>query len=99
MPPEHAYRTQTVLPARDDVVFLRGMDSRISVMRDWAPRTAVVVGQALDPSLVGVLSRMGFHPIVVSPSGASAMLRSLGPVSFFLLGPDVFRRRPWRGRG
>lgn len=78
------------MPSMDDVIVLHGMDPRIALVRDWAPRTAVVVGQALHPSLIGVLSGMGFPPVVMSPDGAASITRTLGPVSFFLLGPDVF---------
>ena len=83
-------RSRAVLPSVDDVVALRGLDPRINVLRDWAPRTAVIVGQALHPSITSVLSGMGFHPVVLSPDRAAAVFKTLGPVSFFLLGADVF---------
>ena len=79
----------SVRPATD-VINLHGMDPSLTVLRDWAPRIAVVVGQALHPSIIGVLREMGFYPIVVSPDRAVPVIKSLGPACFFLLGRDVF---------
>ncbi len=77
-------------PDSSDIVALRGIDPDITVLRDWAPRIALVVGQALHPAIVSVLRTLQFHPVVVSPDQAVSVVRSLGPTGFFLLGADVF---------
>lgn len=69
---------------------LPGLDPALTTVRDWPERLAVIIGQATHPAVVSAVSNAGFEPVLMSTHRASAMLHSLGPVVFFVLGADVF---------
>ena len=62
----------------------------VTVVRDWPDRTAVLVGNALHPFVVAALQRAGFRPVVTTIENAASTVEQLSPVSFLILGPDVF---------
>jgi two-component system, NtrC family, response regulator HydG len=68
----------------------RSLQPELSLVRDWPERTAVLVGNALHPFVVAVLRDAGFTPIVTTVDRAAATISELSPVSFLILGPDVF---------
>jgi LmbE family N-acetylglucosaminyl deacetylase len=69
---------------------LGGLDPDVTVVRPWAQRLAVVVGQAGHANITASLSAAGFTPVVTSADRAGTVLRRVGPVSFLVLGADSF---------
>lgn len=83
---------------------LAALQPDVTVVRDWPDRTAVIVGNALHPFVVGVLQEAGFRPVVTTIENAASTVEQLSPVSFLILGPDVFSSdasvaavQQWRG--
>lgn len=67
-----------------------GLDPRVTLVRNWPSRVAVVVGARPDPRVVASLNHVGFTPVVVSSRDAPLTVRRVAPFAFLMLGPDVF---------
>ena len=68
---------------------MTGLDAGVTVMRDWPRRTALVVGDAPDPSVPAMLHKFGFSTALTGLAQAKKTAAALGPFTFLILSADA----------
>ncbi|WP_200799981.1 PIG-L deacetylase family protein [Jatrophihabitans endophyticus] len=61
----------------------------VALVRDWPARVAVIVGEAVAPTTVDVVTQLGFQPVTTAVEDVATTLAAAGPFTFLVLGVDA----------